>query len=128
RVQKTSCGIKADEPRRGTLRRLPSDRVSNPLVASVLSMAMLSWPRLELYTKRPSGVTANSAAVLNPVWQRRDDPRRPQHSILLLPAVGDCRAAELIEHPDHRKLRVERQMARPGAQIRSLGNKLRGDS
>ena len=38
--------------------------VSDPLLASAAYIVTLSWPRLEQYTKRPSGLAAISAVVL----------------------------------------------------------------
>ena len=40
---------------------------SRPEVASIANTAMLSWPRLEPYTKRPFGCTRTSAVLLSPV-------------------------------------------------------------
>ena len=41
--------------------------LSRPLAASAAKVAMLSWPRFETNTNRPSAVMSISAAVLAPV-------------------------------------------------------------
>src|SRR3954468_19800126 len=41
--------------------------VRRPVFASTAKLAMLSWPRLEPYTKRPAGCTAISAVLLGAV-------------------------------------------------------------
>src|SRR5262249_33236920 len=121
RVQKTSRGIKTDKPGRRTLCRLRSDRsqCTARRIGAVDGDAVMTTIGTVYETPIWCDGDFSSGAVSGKLgWQRRDDLCWRQRSILVLPAVGCCCAVELVEHPDHRKLWVERQMARSGAGAR----------
>ena len=108
REQKTSRGIKTDEARCGTLRRLPSTQVSVPFVALAEDgdAVMSTIGAVHETAIRCDGDFSSGAVSGKLGRQRRDDLRWRQQSVLVLPAKGRCRAVEPIQHADRRKLWV----------------------
>jgi len=121
RIQKPTRGIKTNKPRCGTLRRLPSDwgQRSVRCIGAIDGDAIVTTIGTVYEAAIRDDRDFSSGAVTSKLGrQRGDDLRWCQRCVLLLPAVSRRRAVELIEHPDDRQLRVERQMARSGAGAR----------